>query len=246
MKRTGTWLLAIAVAVAVLAVCVVVALVVLPWDTGVNVGVGTAAGAVIGAIIPAWVASIAERADDSPVSEQPPALKTVSARVGQIPREPVAYQPRADLLNQLRASVARNRLTVVHALTGSRGVGKTQLAAAYARECLADDWPVVVWLTGETPDQIPTALAELAAQLGLLSTDADTATAAKVARGWLESTVDPALLVVDNAIRPDDISPWLPTVGRCHVVITTTNQAFVNTTRPSTSRYSPPSRPSTI
>ena len=51
---------------------------------------------------------------------------------GDIPQEPPGFQPRARLLAELNRS--EGPVSVVHGANGMRGVGKTQLAAAYARD----------------------------------------------------------------------------------------------------------------
>lgn len=169
----------------------------------------------------------------SPASATPPAegqevVRPKVIRLGEIPREPPGYQLRSELLQQLEVTATREGLAIVQALTGLRGVGKTHLAAAYARKCLQSNWPVVAWIAGESTDQIVSGLSVLASHLGLSDPDHDTATSARAARSWLETTDVPTLLVIDNAEDPNDVLPWVPTSGSVQVVITTNKHSFGN------------------
>ena len=149
-------------------------------------------------------------------------------RVGQVPRQPPGYQHRADLLLRLAERADAGPYAVVHALTGQRGVGKTHLAAAYARQRIEDGWSLVAWLTAEEHQELITGLAELAEHLGLRAPGDDAASAASRVRACLEARTEPGLLVIDNAENPADLGPHLPTTGPVHVVVTTTNQAFAD------------------
>ncbi len=82
-------------------------------------------------------------------------------------QQPPGWQPRPALLTALGEPGADGRVTVVRAVTGMRGVGKTQLAAAYARARIADGWRLVAWINADTETGLLTGLTDTAAAVGL-------------------------------------------------------------------------------
>jgi tetratricopeptide (TPR) repeat protein len=145
--------------------------------------------------------------------------------VGDIPREPPAMQPRTDLVGALAES-AGSGIAVVCAVTGARGVGKTQIAAAYARSRVAAGWPLVAWIDADGPGALLDDLEQVAERLGLRHEDDHAVTAARRLRSWLEGRSQPGLLVFDNATSADVLMPWIPATGRTQVVITGNHQAL--------------------
>ena len=137
---------------------------------------------------------------------------------GEIPQEPLGFQPRADLLAALDAPGPGTR--VVRALTGLRGVGKTHLAAAYARAKLADRWRLVAWVNAEDEGGVLAGLAEVAAGLLLAAGAGNARAAGRAVRHWLEADGERCLLVFDNAVDAELLRPFIPAAGRCRVIIT--------------------------
>ncbi|MGB9223036.1 FxSxx-COOH system tetratricopeptide repeat protein, partial [Mycobacterium sp.] len=117
-------------------------------------------------------------------------------------------------------------VAAVCALTGLRGVGKTQVAAAYARSRVAAGDGLVGWVNAESRDDLLAGLARIAQRVGVGDPDGDSLNSAKRLREHLETRAGAALLVFDNATDPDGLVEFLPAAGPTRVVITSTDRAF--------------------
>ncbi|WP_406319581.1 tetratricopeptide repeat protein [Streptosporangium sp. NBC_01639] len=148
--------------------------------------------------------------------------------VGDIPRRPVAFQPRPGLMDALEEAAGSGRAAVVCALTGARGVGKTQIAAAYARKRADEGWPLVAWVNAETDDQFLAGLNAVAEEVGIRVEGEDAAAGARRLKQWLSSRKDRCLVVLDNLTDADLAGRWLPALGAVQVVISSNNRQVEN------------------
>ena len=146
--------------------------------------------------------------------------------VGNIPQRPVASQSRAGLVGQVTGQDAGT--PGVLALTGTRGAGKTQLAAAIARARIAAGWHLVAWVDAEDRRMMLAGLHQVACALGLTGPSADAQESAAAVRHHLEAHGERCLLVLDNAVDADAVMPFLPAAGVSQVVITSTRRALGN------------------
>lgn len=142
--------------------------------------------------------------------------------VGLVPRKPDHFIHR-EQLTALGDGLARGKVAVV--VTGMRGAGKTQLAAAYAREVLDHGSGLVGWVNAETAGTLHAGLAEIADHLGVAAADGDPVKSAHRLRDYFNNHSDPHLLVLDNATEPDLLRTITPTRGGARVVITTADNA---------------------
>jgi hypothetical protein len=140
--------------------------------------------------------------------------------VGNVPHSPPGLLIRVHLLDELAKLRGSSEAVVLAAVNGARGVGKTQLAAQYARRAVAHRWPVVVWLDAETEDTIVAGLAEVAAAAGRTPRPR-TIDSARDALMWLATHTGPALIVYDNVVDPDLLIRWTPGMGAVQVLVTT-------------------------
>jgi tetratricopeptide (TPR) repeat protein len=147
--------------------------------------------------------------------------------VGKIPHEPQVFMNRA-AISELAAAAVSGQAAVVCAVTGLRGVGKTQIAAAYARQCVTERWSLVGWVDAESRDALLGGMARVAEAAGVADPEGDSAESARRLRDHLETRPGRGLLVFDNAADPDVLRPLLPAAGNTQLVMTSTNRAFTD------------------
>ena len=108
-----------------------------------------------------------------------------------------------------------------------RGCGKTQLAAALAKQCEDAHWSLVAWINAVSPESIKSDLVELAKQLQIDTSDLDDQD--KIVRRCLghlrNAPAADRLIVFDNVENIDDLLGLVPRCKGLRVVVTTTNKA---------------------
>jgi tetratricopeptide (TPR) repeat protein len=162
-----------------------------------------------------------------PEQQQPAAAEAattaVQRRVWTIPARVRGFTGRSALLAELEAALRPGGPTVVQAVTGIGGIGKTTTAIEYAHRHRAE-FDIAWWVPAENPALLPGRLAELALALDL--TTATDPAGVGVARLLGELAVRGRwLLVFDNAEDPRALSRWVPE-GPGQVLITSRNPAW--------------------
>ena len=109
-------------------------------------------------------------------------------------------------------------------LTGMRGSGKTQLAAAVATRCEDEGWPLVAWINAASRKDLVTDLYEFALRAGINAPkDVPPETIIRRFLDQLRSgNAADRLFVFDNVENLDDLKSFTPEGSGVRVIITTT------------------------
>ncbi|MGW0960773.1 tetratricopeptide repeat protein [Streptomyces gelaticus] len=147
-------------------------------------------------------------------------------QVGNIPPRAQSFQHRAEV-EQLRAAVADGGTAVLcQVLTGTGGVGKTQLAADYARAAWESGGvDLLVWITASTSSAAVSGYAQVGIEV-LGADPQDPEQAAKTFLAWLEPKPDTKpcrwLVILDDLANPADLRGlWPPASPSGRTLVTT-------------------------
>ena len=111
------------------------------------------------------------------------------------------------------------------ALSGMHGVGKTQVAAEYARR-YRDYYQTILWVRAETRETLALDFASIARLLDLPQKDErDQAVIVGAVNRWLERNGG-WLLVLDNTEDLSRLREFVPSTHSGHILLTTLAQAF--------------------
>jgi hypothetical protein len=141
--------------------------------------------------------------------------------VSNIPiRVPTHFVRRDVELATIETSLARDQgRVVITALHGIRGVGKTTLAAAYA-ERHRGDYRATWWIRAQTEPSMRADLVALGMRLGWVGAEDKEELALTAVMERLRHEGEGILLIFDNAIDADALSPYLPRSGAARLLVT--------------------------
>jgi len=149
--------------------------------------------------------------------------------VWNVPPRLRAFTGRKALLAALRERLTSGERTVVQALHGMGGVGKTQLAIEYAH-LFAGDYDLVWWIDAERAELIGEQFATLGLRAGWVEPGTADAAALAAVQDHLRAA-SRWLVIFDNAESAASLERWLPPETG-HTVITSRNRAFAGLAEP--------------
>ncbi len=162
-----------------------------------------------------------------PSIPEPPILDEEPPVIDNLPFQPNPFfTGREDHLKQIREKLQETgtaAITQPVSISGLGGIGKTELALAYAHSFYPNVYRVVLWVDADTPT-LQTSYANLAEVLKLPERDEQKLYRRKLAiKDWLKEHTN-WLLIMDNADDLPLAESFLPSQPLGHVVFTTQSQ----------------------
>ncbi|MGW2374111.1 tetratricopeptide repeat protein [Kitasatospora sp. NPDC001683] len=151
--------------------------------------------------------------------------------IGRIPPRATAFQPREELRQAIDAAREQcGTIVLSQVLAGGGGVGKSQLAAHYAREAVDSGVELVLWLDAAEPAAVTDRYARAAVAVGAPGVTGTAEEDAERFLAWLASTDRSWLIVLDNATEHtgEELWPGTSRGGRGRVIATTRHRGAVS------------------
>ena len=150
-----------------------------------------------------------------------PSISPTRIRFGSRPAIAAGFVKRQGQDELFEAVFAHSEPRTV--LTGMRGSGKTQLAAAVAARCEEEGWPLVAWIHAASRKEILAGLYEFALRIGI---DAPKNIPLEVIVRRLLDRLRSAeavdrLFIFDNVENPDDLRDLIPEGAGVRTLVTT-------------------------
>jgi len=173
------------------------------------------------------IADVPHKVAELVSSESKPSRVFFGSRPDVVAENRFVERSEQEHLNALIADPTQQRTVLV----GMRGCGKTQLAAALAKQCEDANWNLVAWVNASSTKSITSDLVELAKELKkeLKIDTSDQPTPKTIIHRLFDrlKSADPSdrLIVFDNVENIDDLRGLLPSGKGLRIVATTTNNA---------------------
>ncbi|MFD5436468.1 tetratricopeptide repeat protein [Kitasatospora sp. NPDC127067] len=152
--------------------------------------------------------------------------------IGRIPPRATAFQPREELRREIdEARGEYGTVVLSQVLAGGGGVGKSQLAAHYARAAVEAGTDLVLWADAAEPSAVTELYARAAVQLGVPGASGEAEQDAERFLAWLAVTEQSWLIVLDNTTEhtPEELWPVTSRGGRGRVIATTRHRGAAST-----------------
>ncbi|MFE7593847.1 tetratricopeptide repeat protein, partial [Kitasatospora sp. NPDC057512] len=152
--------------------------------------------------------------------------------IGRIPPKATAFQPREELRREIDEARGQYGTVVLsQVLAGGGGVGKSQLAAHYAREAVEAGTDLVLWADAAEPSAVTELYARAAVELQVPGANGEAEQDAERFLAWLATTEHSWLILLDNTTEhtPEQLWPVTSRGGRGRVIATTRHRGAAST-----------------